>query len=130
MAAAAQVEFPAVPRAGEVEAALGVVDAEAAAIRVESLLDAFHKPALADRAALMGTFVMPGKQFSYDAENTDFDPLGGDHAPAALGKIGSAGHENLHMTSPYSGRICGRRIVARWYRRKRREFALLPTPVG
>src|SRR5215470_13481373 len=95
VAAGAHVELEAVPRTDDVQRAGAVVDAEAATLRIEALLDALHQLALADRAALMRAVVSPRVIGAVNAEHTDLDLVVDDDLALAVRHLGLARDENL-----------------------------------
>src|SRR5262245_39111387 len=95
VAAGAHVELEAVPRTDDVQRAGAVVDAEAATLRIEALLDALHQLALADRAALMRALVPPRVIGAVDTEHADLDLVVDDDLALAVRHLGLARDENL-----------------------------------
>src|SRR5580658_2120729 len=83
MTAGAHVELEPVPGTDDVERARTVVDAEAAALRVEALLGALHQLSLADRPALVRALVAPCIERAVDAKDADlYMVVDDDLAPA------------------------------------------------
>src|SRR5262245_41796738 len=93
--AGTHVELEAVPRADDVQRAGAVMDAEAAALRVEAFLDALHQLALADRAALVRALVAPRIVGAVDAEHADLDLVVDDDLALAVRHLALACDEKL-----------------------------------
>src|SRR5215831_5591838 len=83
------------PGTDDVERAVDIVNAQAAALAVEPLLHPLHQAALADRSALMGAIIAPGVERAIDVEDPDLHAVNLDHLALAVRDIGLACHEDF-----------------------------------
>src|SRR5215471_7499102 len=118
MAPGPHVELVAMPGADDVERAVDIVDAEAAALAVEPLLHPLHQAALADRPALMRAVIAPGVERAIDVEHADLHAVDVDHLALAVGDVGLARHED------FSARL-HLQLVDHWYSLSARSVAVV-----
>src|SRR5262249_37028607 len=83
------------PGTDDVERAVDIVNAQAAALLVEALFHPLHQAALADRTALMGAIIAPGVERAIDVKDPDLQAVNLDHLALAIGDVGLACHEDF-----------------------------------
>src|SRR5690606_1114796 len=102
------VVLVAVPGADDVQRAGLVTKRADRAVLGHGLFDATVEPALADRTPAVSAVVVPGIEFTIDAEDADLDIAVGDNLPVALAEVfDAADADGFHGTLPPSSFLLG-----------------------